>query len=485
MEFCNNKGQLHREDGPAVERNGDRWWYINGQRHRLDGPAIEYSDGSKHWYIYGKEFTQIEFNSLVDKPQENKDKMSYEQKDDKRYTDIAANLLEVMGSWTEHGAIVFGGFVRDLLANKPFKDIDMCVQSEDVLDIIIRQLRDRGIFVERHGLTKRYLKNAGDPYKVYKYTLTINGVSCGMDAVIGPPYQLGQHMLGDADVNNLAMGGVTKQRFAVQLKNYRTDLAALTDKSKALGLFNWRSHTKYASDAINNGELNLIFDNIHHGMYTPDGRMKYGRKMKMQTNGWSIKLVTSLADEAKKIALNQAKVAEEMKKEEKKNMTTTPENKAGFFDMMKSDGTKAAYRVAGKQMTKGTKQALLLVLEKQGHGKESVAAFASMLDSATGEAVISVVLGLSLTYLPMVSGDPRAQKLAEEFRVAGIAGIGNEAMGFAISSLLPIITQAMSNLPAEVTSSDQKVRIAPSIEQLAEAQDEANTVAAQQATVKA
>jgi len=76
--WCNEKNQLHREDGPAVEFtsgtkewfingkrhreddpavewvNGDKEWYIKGKRHREDGPAIEYADGSKVWYLNGK-----------------------------------------------------------------------------------------------------------------------------------------------------------------------------------------------------------------------------------------------------------------------------------------------------------------------------------------------------------------------------------------------------------------------------------------------
>ena len=48
-------GQLHREDGPAVESsNGDKYWYLNGQRHREDGPAVEGTDGSKYWYLNGQ-----------------------------------------------------------------------------------------------------------------------------------------------------------------------------------------------------------------------------------------------------------------------------------------------------------------------------------------------------------------------------------------------------------------------------------------------
>ena len=48
------RGQLHREDGPAVEwADGSKVWYRNGQCHREDGPAVEYTSGSKAWYRNG------------------------------------------------------------------------------------------------------------------------------------------------------------------------------------------------------------------------------------------------------------------------------------------------------------------------------------------------------------------------------------------------------------------------------------------------
>ena len=49
--YYNNAGQLHRDDGPAVEyADGSKRWYQNGQKHRTDGPAIEYATGDKYWY---------------------------------------------------------------------------------------------------------------------------------------------------------------------------------------------------------------------------------------------------------------------------------------------------------------------------------------------------------------------------------------------------------------------------------------------------
>jgi hypothetical protein len=48
-------GQLHRKDGPAREwASGDKEWYLNNKRHRENGPAVEQSDGTKEWWVNGK-----------------------------------------------------------------------------------------------------------------------------------------------------------------------------------------------------------------------------------------------------------------------------------------------------------------------------------------------------------------------------------------------------------------------------------------------
>ena len=55
IRWRNENGQLHREDGPAVEyTDGTKVWYLNDQLHREDGPAVEYADGTKSWYLNGQ-----------------------------------------------------------------------------------------------------------------------------------------------------------------------------------------------------------------------------------------------------------------------------------------------------------------------------------------------------------------------------------------------------------------------------------------------
>ena len=64
--FWYQNGKLHRTNGPAVEwANCTKEWFQNGQLHRTDGPAIEYSDGDKDWYINGEQLTEAEFNQAV------------------------------------------------------------------------------------------------------------------------------------------------------------------------------------------------------------------------------------------------------------------------------------------------------------------------------------------------------------------------------------------------------------------------------------
>jgi len=51
----NSQGQIHRDDGPAVEfASGSKSWWKNGELHREDGPAREYADGTKYWHINGE-----------------------------------------------------------------------------------------------------------------------------------------------------------------------------------------------------------------------------------------------------------------------------------------------------------------------------------------------------------------------------------------------------------------------------------------------
>tara|TARA_R100000951_G_scaffold106063_1_gene100301 strand:- start:2 stop:676 length:675 start_codon:yes stop_codon:yes gene_type:complete len=53
-------GKLHREDGPAESMDNGHWWYLHGKLHREGGPAIEqllpFGEDTKmeEWYLHGE-----------------------------------------------------------------------------------------------------------------------------------------------------------------------------------------------------------------------------------------------------------------------------------------------------------------------------------------------------------------------------------------------------------------------------------------------
>ncbi len=59
--WCNEKGQLHREDGPAIYHPdiiSD--WYLNGECYKTEWP-----DGNKKWYKNGGTCIKILYNKEI------------------------------------------------------------------------------------------------------------------------------------------------------------------------------------------------------------------------------------------------------------------------------------------------------------------------------------------------------------------------------------------------------------------------------------
>jgi len=59
-------GELHRTGGPAIELvNGGKEWWVNDKLHRTDGPAVELVNGDKEWYFRGKSIDQTDFSKEI------------------------------------------------------------------------------------------------------------------------------------------------------------------------------------------------------------------------------------------------------------------------------------------------------------------------------------------------------------------------------------------------------------------------------------
>lgn len=127
------------------------------------------------------------------------------------------------------------------------------------------------------------------------------------------------------------------------------------------------------------------------------------------------------------------------------NNTTKPE----FWTEMKSNAVEATYRVGANQLSKGVKAGLISLMEKQGHGSDKIKALSEMLDSQIGQALISSILGYGLMYIPKLGEDERVEKLCKELRINGMTDVGNFVMDGLIEHLLPVVQQAISNIPSE------------------------------------
>ena len=48
--------QTKQKPKMRVDLDGAKYWYLKGQLHREDGPAIEWADGSKKWFLHGMSY---------------------------------------------------------------------------------------------------------------------------------------------------------------------------------------------------------------------------------------------------------------------------------------------------------------------------------------------------------------------------------------------------------------------------------------------
>ena len=69
-----------------VYTNGDKFWYKNGQLHREDGPALEYASGGKYWCLNGKSYAEADFNKEIAKKSKNPCEGKIVEIDGKKYT---------------------------------------------------------------------------------------------------------------------------------------------------------------------------------------------------------------------------------------------------------------------------------------------------------------------------------------------------------------------------------------------------------------
>lgn len=122
-------------------------------------------------------------------------------------------------------------------------------------------------------------------------------------------------------------------------------------------------------------------------------------------------------------------------------------NEVTIGDMVKKDAADAAYRVAAKQITKGVKTGIRAALKDKGTEESKIQAVAEFFNTDIGEALIAAGLGYGVLAIPGLKDDARVKRISEEFRIDGMATAGNALADNVLKHLMPVMTDAMKNLP--------------------------------------
>lgn len=138
------------------------------------------------------------------------------------------------------------------------------------------------------------------------------------------------------------------------------------------------------------------------------------------------------------------------------NTTAFGEGATKFVNMTKLDAEKAAYRIAATQLSKGTKGAIVSLLQSQGTNSDTLLTISELLDTEIGAAIVSLAIGMALTYTPKISDDPRVIRIAKEFRVNGISKVGDEVLETALMYIVPVIQSSLEALPAPIKEVNSK-----------------------------
>lgn len=132
------------------------------------------------------------------------------------------------------------------------------------------------------------------------------------------------------------------------------------------------------------------------------------------------------------------------------------EEEPSFGQAFKNDLKQAGYRIAANQISKGVKTAIVAIMQKGGSSSTRLNTISEMLNTQYGAGLISFLLGMGLQQTSLVQ-DERVEKIAEEFRIEGMSGVGNQIFSTLMDALVPVVSNTLKTLPKE----EARISISP------------------------
>lgn len=379
--------------------------------------------------------------------------------------DLAEHVIELL---SEHG-YPFGGYLRDCFDGTEFKDVDIYMPKKNLaykfitLSSIVTKLHNAGLNAIVSGTNIVY--STENNVRLTKTTYEVRDPKSDISITV--------------DVVNNRRGGLLSEDHPFTALD--ADVNSLWFDKTAASL---KAHPPYTLDKVLKNIKNKKFE-------TPAGTtVRSDRIIKLLQKGYQpiddknvpVSVIATLNEaevwgtpSARKHVDSAASSVEKFistttdkipqNKEIKSNMATTDSvsEKSSF----KSELAKAGYRAAGREMSTAVRDGILYCMKDKGADDSKIAMAREFLESKAGEAAVSAMLGHGLPHAPIIGDDPRAVKLAEEFRVEGYAKGMEFAFGLIMQYILPNLTtvweRVSKQLPAltetEQTNSSSKMRV--------------------------
>lgn len=115
---------------------------------------------------------------------------------------------------------------------------------------------------------------------------------------------------------------------------------------------------------------------------------------------------------------------------------------------LQGDATEAAWRTAGSQMVKLTRDPLAAVLQRHLNPDDDAlrAKIGRFLETEAGAALLAGLLSVGLSAMPATAGDA-PQRLARELRIKAMSGMGDLTADVLMGPLRQVMATYLQGLP--------------------------------------
>lgn len=484
--------------------------------------TVEYNTDKGYagqWQIFGHETHRLLRTPGAEKILEEKLKLSPEQRTKAK---VMTNVLVSLQKF--HGSYLFGGAVRDHLAGDTPRDFDIWFTSEHDAIAFQHHLSDM------YGGTW----SAGDPVdwqesdhasdgdtgytrkNVIRKALTFDGVKIGFDFVTPRPGHrkdkspFNGHL--DLDVNGLTM--TSKHNFVdarapipiyarapVLAGTLQKDIEERARKRQFLPLKKEGAFTLARQAKIDKLKNILGWTSVSQSLTKEQQTVSFfadmprGTKLIAQCRASTERLAEEIhfvrvegdlirvtsPDKFYQYVLPPTAIIGLLVDPTTKPTTNSEETvpkestetlaKPTKLDMFKSDLGKGTYRAGARQVPKLAQAGLIAFLEARKVNKQWIKSIKEMMKTEAGREMIAFGMSWLVRSIPMLSEDPRAQKLAEEWSVGAIAfaedTVVNEFMiymGPAIQEIMKLPFPGGEQAKVRIPTEEIKKEVAPPVE---------------------